>query len=109
MKAHPKIIHGIIHTASASAGLVGAGLSQIPGSDAPVIVSLQTTMIIFDRPGICCRVAGCRSGGPAADLCRRPRRQSFVPMARWLDSGLRKHNQRQYSDLSHGSHRMGHG
>ena len=39
-------IHGIIHTASASAAAVGAGLAQIPGSDAPIIAGIQTTMII---------------------------------------------------------------
>jgi len=39
-------IHGIIHTASAGAAGVGAGLAQIPGSDAPAIAGLQTTMII---------------------------------------------------------------
>lgn len=39
-------IHGIIHTASAAAALVGAGLAQIPGSDAPVIAGIQTTMLI---------------------------------------------------------------
>lgn len=39
-------IHGIIHTASGSAALVGAGLAQIPGSDAPVLAGIQTTMIL---------------------------------------------------------------
>lgn len=39
-------IHGIIHTASASAGGVGGGLAQIPGSDMPVIMGLQTAMIV---------------------------------------------------------------
>lgn len=39
-------VHGIIHAASAAAGAVGGGLAQIPGADMPIIVSLQTTMII---------------------------------------------------------------
>ena len=39
-------VHGIIHTASASAGAVGGGLAQIPGSDMPIIMGLQTAMII---------------------------------------------------------------
>jgi len=39
-------VHGIIHTTSASAGLVGGGLAQIPGSDMPVLVGLQTAMIV---------------------------------------------------------------
>lgn len=39
-------IHGIIHTAALSAGAVGAGLAQIPGSDAPIITGIQTQMII---------------------------------------------------------------
>jgi uncharacterized protein (DUF697 family) len=39
-------VHGIIHTASVAAGGVGAGLAQIPGSDAPVLAGIQTTMII---------------------------------------------------------------
>jgi len=39
-------MHGIIHTASAGAAAVGAGLAQVPGSDAPIIAGIQTTMII---------------------------------------------------------------
>ena len=39
-------IHGVIHTASLGAAAVGAGMAQIPGSDAPVIAGIQTTMII---------------------------------------------------------------
>lgn len=39
-------IHGIIHSASASAAAIGAGLAQLPGSDMPILCSLQTTMII---------------------------------------------------------------
>lgn len=39
-------IHGIVHTASTAAAAVGAGLAQLPGSDAPVLAGLQTTMIL---------------------------------------------------------------
>ena len=39
-------VHGIIHTAAASAGAVGGGMAQIPGSDMPVIMGLQTAMIV---------------------------------------------------------------
>lgn len=39
-------VHGAIHTASAASAAVGAGLAQVPGSDMPVIASLQTAMII---------------------------------------------------------------
>ena len=39
-------VHGIIHTTASSAGLVGGGLAQIPGSDMPVIMGLQTAMIV---------------------------------------------------------------
>ena len=39
-------IHGIIHTAATAAAGVGAGMAQIPGSDAPVLAGIQTTMII---------------------------------------------------------------
>ncbi len=39
-------VHGIIHTAATGASLVGAGLAQLPGSDMPIIVGLQTTMIL---------------------------------------------------------------
>jgi uncharacterized protein (DUF697 family) len=39
-------IHGIVHTASSAAAAVGAGLAQVPGSDAPVLAGIQTTMII---------------------------------------------------------------
>lgn len=39
----PKII---IHLCSVVAGGVGLGLAQLPGSDAPVLVALQTAMIL---------------------------------------------------------------
>jgi uncharacterized protein (DUF697 family) len=39
-------VHGIVHTASAGAAAVGAGLAQIPGSDMPIISGLQTAMIV---------------------------------------------------------------
>ncbi len=39
-------VHGVIHVAAACAGGVGAGLAQLPGSDAPVLTGIQTTMII---------------------------------------------------------------
>ncbi len=38
--------HAIIHTASAAAAGVGAGLAQIPGSDNAVIIPIQITMTI---------------------------------------------------------------
>lgn len=38
--------HAIIHTASVSAGAVGAGLAQIPCSDNAVITPIQLTMTI---------------------------------------------------------------
>ena len=38
-------IHGAIHTASAAAAGVGAGLAQIPGSDSAVLVPIQVAMI----------------------------------------------------------------
>lgn len=38
--------HGIIHSASVSAGAVGAGLAQIPGSDNLVITPIQLTMTV---------------------------------------------------------------
>lgn len=39
-------VHGVIHTASAAAAGVGAGLAQLPGSDAAAIVPIQTSMIV---------------------------------------------------------------
>ena len=39
-------VHGIVHSAALAAGAVGAGLAQIPGSDAPILTGIQTTMII---------------------------------------------------------------
>ncbi|MEI6287562.1 MAG: hypothetical protein WCP79_13745 [Bacillota bacterium] len=38
--------HGIIHTASAAAAAVGAGMAQLPGSDNAVIIPIQVGMII---------------------------------------------------------------
>ena len=37
---------GIIHTASAAAGGIGAGLAQLPGSDNMIITPIQLTMTI---------------------------------------------------------------
>lgn len=39
-------VHVIIHGASAAAAGVGAGLAQIPGSDYPVLMGIQSTMIM---------------------------------------------------------------
>jgi len=44
--AKKKKIHGIIHTATLTAGGIGAGLAQLPGADMPVLTALQTAMII---------------------------------------------------------------
>lgn len=38
--------HAIIHSASASAGAVGAGLAQFPGSDNAIITPIQLVMTI---------------------------------------------------------------
>ena len=38
--------HAIIHTASAAAGCIGAGLCWLPGSDAPIISAAQITMAV---------------------------------------------------------------
>ena len=39
-------IHAIIHSATVTAGGIGAGLAQLPGADMPVLTALQTAMII---------------------------------------------------------------
>jgi uncharacterized protein (DUF697 family) len=41
-----KGVHVMIHGASTAAAGVGAGLAQIPGSDTPVIMSIQTGMVL---------------------------------------------------------------
>lgn len=41
-----KGVHVIIHGASVAAGGVGAGLAQLPGADMPVLVSIQTAMVV---------------------------------------------------------------
>ena len=46
MAANNDKIHAIIHTASVTAGGIGAGLAQLPGSDMPVLMALQTAMIV---------------------------------------------------------------
>lgn len=38
--------HAIIHSASISAGVVGAGLAQVPGSDNAIITPIQLVMTI---------------------------------------------------------------
>jgi uncharacterized protein (DUF697 family) len=39
-------IHSIIHSASVAAATVGGGLAQLPGSDMPVLCSIQATMVM---------------------------------------------------------------
>jgi uncharacterized protein (DUF697 family) len=39
-------VHIVIHAAATAAGAVGAGLAQLPGSDAPVLMGIQTAMIM---------------------------------------------------------------
>jgi uncharacterized protein (DUF697 family) len=46
MATDKKKIHAIIHSASVTAGGIGAGLAQVPGSDMPVLITLQTAMIV---------------------------------------------------------------
>jgi len=46
MATDNKKIHAIIHTASVTAGGIGAGLAQLPGSDMPVLMALQVAMIV---------------------------------------------------------------
>src|SRR5260370_41354238 len=38
-------VHGVIHTAAASAGAVGAGLAQLPMADSIPITAIQGSMI----------------------------------------------------------------
>lgn len=45
-KDQRKKCHAIIHLAAGSAGAVGAGLAQLPGSDNAVIIPIQVTMTI---------------------------------------------------------------
>ena len=40
------LCNGIIHTSSAAAGVVGAGLAQVPTSDNLVITPIQLTMAV---------------------------------------------------------------
>lgn len=67
--------HAIIHTASASAAAVGAGLAQLPGSDNAAITPIQLAMTVSlgavvrhpaDPERRRCRagVRGCRYRGP---------------------------------------------
>jgi len=46
MATNNEKIHAIIHTASVTAGGIGAGLAQLPGSDMPALMALQTAMIV---------------------------------------------------------------
>lgn len=41
-----KGVHVIIHGAATAAAGVGGGLAQIPGSDAPILMSLQSAMVL---------------------------------------------------------------
>lgn len=46
MATRNRKIHSIIHFASVTAGGIGAGLAQLPGSDMPMLMALQTAMIL---------------------------------------------------------------
>lgn len=39
-------VHGVVHLAASAAAGVGAGLAQIPGSDMPLLATIQTGMIV---------------------------------------------------------------
>ena len=39
-------VNAAIHTASAAAAAVGAGLAQLPGSDSIPLAAIQTTMVV---------------------------------------------------------------
>ena len=39
-------VNAAIHTASAAAAAIGAGLAQLPGSDSLALIPIQTTMVI---------------------------------------------------------------
>ena len=39
-------VHAIIHTATVTAGAIGAGLAQLAGADLPILTTLQAAMII---------------------------------------------------------------
>lgn len=45
-KSTKKKCHAVIHSSSAADAGVGGGLAQIPGSDSPILVGIQTAMII---------------------------------------------------------------
>lgn len=62
--ARPKSVASIIHGSSMSAAAVGAGLAQVPGSDAPVLVGIQSTMIV----GIASAYGASLTKGAAAKL-----------------------------------------
>lgn len=40
-------VHSIIHAAGTAAFSVGAGMAQVPGSDAPALVLIQSGMILL--------------------------------------------------------------
>ena len=46
MTTRSQRVHAIVHTASVASAGVGAGLAQLPGSDAPVLMGIQTAMIV---------------------------------------------------------------
>ena len=45
-KTQQKKVHLIIHSASAAAAVVGAGMAQLPFPDATVLLPIQTAMVI---------------------------------------------------------------
>ena len=42
----PAGLHAIIHAAATASAGVGAGLAQLPGSDAPLLTSIQAAMVL---------------------------------------------------------------
>lgn len=60
----PAGIHALIHSASVASAGVGAGLAQVPGSDAPVLAGIQSALIL----GIAQKYKVSLSETAAADL-----------------------------------------
>lgn len=100
--------NAIIHTASISAGAIGAGLAQVPGSDNTFITPIQMGMAV-----LLAQVFGISLNSTVAKAtwrqrCRSDDGKNCIPGAVRMDSGSRKCDQCRNCGYCNRSDRLGH-
>ena len=95
--------NAIIHTASVSAGAIGAGLAQVPGSDNTFITPIQMGMAV-----LLAQVFGISLNSTVAKATCASAAAAMIPGAVRMDPGSRKCDQCRNCGYCNRSDRLGH-